>query len=82
MAIKIEKIKELSIIKLKPIIEDSRNQGFLFVQRLVDNWIDQKNCFDQKGEVLLIAKDADRFIGLCGLNIDPFVKHLGEQDLS
>ncbi len=39
MTIKIEKVKGLSVIKLKPLIEDSQDRGFFFVQRLLDEWI-------------------------------------------
>ncbi len=72
MAIEISKTDELSVIELEPLLEDSRNQGILLVQRLVNDWISKKNCFNQEGEVLLMAKDEDRLVGLCGLNIDPY----------
>lgn len=72
MAIKIEKIKYLSVIELKPLIEDSQKEGILFVQRLIKEWVTKTNCFDEKGEVLLMAKDDSKMIGLCGLNIDPY----------
>ena len=72
MPIDIKPTQQLSTIEMQTLIEDSRNQGFLFVERCVNNWIAQKNCFNKKGEVLLIAKDKNIIVGLCGLNIDPY----------
>ena len=77
MAIKIRKTDKISVIELKLLIEDSRNQGILIVQRLVNNWISKTNCFNQQGEVLLMAKDDDGLVGLCGLNIDPYYRVSG-----
>ena len=72
MTIKIKPTKELSFDELKLIIEDSKDRDILFVRRFFDNWVSGSNRFDRKGEILLIAKDSDRVIGLCGLNIDPY----------
>lgn len=72
MAIKIKKIQEISLTELEPIIEDSQQEGILFVRRFISEWIAKTNCFDREGEVLLIAKDDRQVIGLCGLNIDPY----------
>ena len=72
MAIEIKNTNELSLIELKPLLEDSRNQDIVFVDLLVNEWIAKINCFNQEGEVFLLAKDDDRVVGLCGLNIDPY----------
>ena len=72
MTIKIEPTKELSLVELKAIVKDSKNQDILFVRRFFDNWVSRSNRFDREGEILLTAKDSDRVIGLCGLNIDPY----------
>lgn len=72
MAIAIKKTNELSVVEFEPLIEDSQKQDILIVRRFVDNWISKTNCFNQKGEVLLVAKDDDMIVGFCGLNIDPY----------
>ena len=77
MIINIKEIKKLSVIELKSLIEDSQNQGFSFVQRCVEEWLTETNCFNQKGEVLLVAKENNQIIGLCGLNIDPYYPVMG-----
>ncbi len=72
MAIEIKNTNELSLTELKPLLEDSRNQDIVFVDLLVNEWIAKINCFNQEGEVLLLAKDDGKIVGLCGLNIDPY----------
>ena len=77
MMVDIKEIKKLSVIKLKLLIKDSQNQGCTFVQLLVDEWLAGTNCFNKKGEVLLVAQDNNQPIGLCGLNIDPYYPIVG-----
>ena len=72
MAIEIKNTNELSLIELQPLLEDSRNQDIVFVDLLINEWIAKINCFNQEGEVLLLAKDDGKIVGLCGLNIDPY----------
>ncbi len=74
MVIKIKRIEQLhfDFIELQPLIEDSKNQGIFLIQRLVDDWISGTNCFNREGEILLGARDDDKLVGLCGLNLDPY----------
>ncbi len=48
------------------------DEGLRFVQRTVDEWRSGSNRFDRHGEALLTAHQAERIVGMCGLNIDPF----------
>lgn len=72
MAIAIEQARELPIIEIEPLIIESQNEGTLLVRRLVNDWTFGTNRFDKEGEVLLLAKDKNVIVGLCGLNIDPY----------
>ncbi len=69
MIIDIKEIQKLSVIELKSLIEDSKNQGFPFVQRLVDEWQAGTNCFNKKGEVLLTAQYHNQLSRCVQLNI-------------
>ena len=44
------------------------------LRRLEENWINQHNRFDKPGEMLLGALIDGQLVGVCGLNIDPFVQ--------
>lgn len=72
MTIKIEREKDLACIELELLIQDSQIEGFAFVQRFVDEWRAETNCFHRKGEMFLTAKENDLVVGCCGLNIDPY----------
>ena len=55
-----------------PLVADSRQSGFRMLERLVADWQDQSNRFDQPGEVLLVALNSDHeVVGIGGLNCDP-----------
>lgn len=77
MTIKIEREKELDYLELESLIQDSQVEGFAFVQRFVDEWKAEANCFNRKGEIFLTAKENDRVVGCCGLNIDPYYRVSG-----
>jgi GNAT superfamily N-acetyltransferase len=49
------------------------SEGHRFVKRTLEEWSDGSNRFDQPGEAFYIASDGGRVIGMCGLNIDPYL---------
>jgi ribosomal protein S18 acetylase RimI-like enzyme len=55
------------------LLAESEASGYDFVQRVVDEWEAGVNCFSGPGEVLFVAKSAGQIVGLCGLNIDPYL---------
>ncbi|MEM8718049.1 MAG: GNAT family N-acetyltransferase [Cyanobacteria bacterium P01_G01_bin.39] len=56
------------------LVEESLSQGFQFVSRLVREYNAGLNCFNKSGEMLLKASARGRIIGICGLNLDPYLK--------
>src|SRR5262245_38383084 len=73
MKLAIERIDELPLDQLQPLIEESVRDGFRLVRRLADEWEDGTNRFARPGEILLTARRAGRLVGICGLNVDPYV---------
>ena len=73
MTILIEQLHDLSTINLAPIIKASRQENYEFIDRLVAEWQSGDNRFDKHGEVLFIALSQQDTVGICGLNIDPYV---------
>jgi ribosomal protein S18 acetylase RimI-like enzyme len=57
--------------ELDGLVIRSLEEGFKFVQRLRDQYESGINRFDQRGEALLLARDASEVIAVIGLNIDP-----------
>jgi GNAT superfamily N-acetyltransferase len=69
----IVRIVDLPIDELLPLLEESKRIGFRFVERLIAEWESGENRFDKDGEALFIARDDKKIVGICGINIDPYL---------
>lgn len=49
------RILELELESINHLAEESLSQGFWFVERLIQDYRQGLNCFDQSGEILLTA---------------------------
>jgi N-acetylglutamate synthase-like GNAT family acetyltransferase len=47
-------------------------EDFRAIDRLVNEFRSGRNRFDRPGEALFCARQADRLVGCCGLNSDPY----------
>ncbi|PSJ60607.1 GNAT family N-acetyltransferase [Kumtagia ephedrae] len=56
------------------LAEESRKEGFWMLVTLANNWEDGRNRFDKRGEALFGAWLEKELAGVCGLNVDPYVK--------
>jgi GrpB-like predicted nucleotidyltransferase (UPF0157 family) len=59
---------------LAALLADDERAGTRFVRRLVDEWASGANRFDRSGEALFGAWVGEELVGVCGLNIDPYVE--------
>jgi len=71
--ITLERVRRSPAEALAALIADSEAQGVRFVRRLLDEWNAGVNRFDLPGEALFVAREADAVVGVCGLNVDPYV---------
>ena len=55
-----------------PLLAESRAEGYRFLARLRDEWESGANRFDRGGEALYVARRGGVWVGICGLNRDPF----------
>jgi len=60
-----------------PLKSQSIAGGFNMLRRLEENWLSGDNRFDRPGESLMGAYVDGLLVGVCGLNIDPFVSETG-----
>jgi GNAT superfamily N-acetyltransferase len=51
---------------------DARQEGYNFVDRLIEEWASGVNRFDVPGEILLGDLDQGLLVAVGGLNVDPF----------
>jgi ribosomal protein S18 acetylase RimI-like enzyme len=64
-------IDNLLNVDLEELLSESKGQGFRFVERLLTDYKDGRNCFNQKGEILCGVYDSDgRIIGIGGVNFE------------
>ncbi|WP_052476450.1 GNAT family N-acetyltransferase [Cohnella kolymensis] len=61
------------------LLEESLSEGHRHIKRLFEEFASGRNTFSNEGEALFAAVINERIIGICGLNIDPYVegKHVG-----
>lgn len=58
--------------EIDSLADESRAEGFRFVERLRDEWRSGANRFEGVGEAFFVAERAASVAGVCGLNRDPF----------
>jgi GNAT superfamily N-acetyltransferase len=66
-------VTELSRDRLSALLTESEASGYRFVCRLIDEWERGVNRFSHPGEALFTAVGGGRIVGVCGLNIDPYL---------
>ncbi|MEC0265531.1 GNAT family N-acetyltransferase [Paenibacillus anseongense] len=68
----IQKVEILDTQLLLPLAEESAREGFRHLGRLMNEYANGSNQFDQDGEALFIAKLGSDIVGVCGLNRDHY----------
>jgi GNAT superfamily N-acetyltransferase len=69
----IGRVTDLSRGRLAVLLAESEASGYRFVRRLVDEWERGVNRFARPGEALFAAESDRRLVGVCGLNVDPYL---------
>jgi len=70
---RIERLGDLPSDRLGPLVAESEQGGLRFVRRLAEEWASGRNRFDRPGEALFAAVVDGQMVGVCGLNVDPYV---------
>ncbi|QTC42897.1 GNAT family N-acetyltransferase [Bacillus sp. V3] len=72
---KLKPIASLLDFDLHSLIEQSKEDGFRFVERLVNDYKNGSNTFNREGEVLIgVFNEEGILVAIGGLNINPFSK--------
>lgn len=70
---KVKQLKSLVNIDLTHLVKESKNEGFRFLERLVNDYKNGTNNFNKPGESLYgLFNKKGVLIAIGGLNIDPF----------
>lgn len=70
--IEIKKIENLLDLHIFSLVNESKRLGFLFLERLVDEYKNKINQFTKPGEILLGVFTDNEIIAIGGLNRDTF----------
>lgn len=71
------RLEQLPLDELQPLLTESREQGFTFLDRLVTEYTNGANRFDQPGEALFGIYHRQQLIAIGGLNHDPYLQESG-----
>ncbi|MDN7246685.1 GNAT family N-acetyltransferase [Planococcus shenhongbingii] len=73
MTINVEEIEDLKTVDVSKLVEESEAEGYRFLKRLVSQYEDGTNTFNQAGEALYGVWDQHgHLIAIGGLNRDPY----------
>jgi GNAT superfamily N-acetyltransferase len=70
----IVQVDSLPIERFAEMLAESEASGYEFLRRVVDEWESGVNRFTRRGEALLVAEKDGRWVGVCGLSIDPYLE--------
>jgi GNAT superfamily N-acetyltransferase len=69
----ISHLDDLPLDRFAEMLAESEASGYRFLSRVVDEWESGVNRFSRPGEALLVAAMNGRWVGVCGLSIDPYL---------
>ncbi len=69
----ITRVDNLSRARFARMLAESEVAGYQFLRPVLDEWQSAVNRFSRPGEALLVAQIHGRWVGVCGLSIDPYL---------
>lgn len=72
--IEVIKLNEENFLLIEQLVEEAQREGYLFVQRTIDEWKNDTNRFSHKGEALWGLMAGNTLIGIGGLNQDIYTE--------
>jgi GNAT superfamily N-acetyltransferase len=70
----ISRLDSLPYDRFAEMLSESETSGIEFLRRVVDEWESGVNRFSRPGEGLLVGELDGRWLGVCGLSIDPYLE--------
>lgn len=68
------RIEALPLEDFRPLLQEGREGGYEFLDRLLEEYLDGSNRFDAPGEALFGVYAGRAMIAIGGLNCDPYLK--------
>ncbi len=71
----IQQIENLMKYEFKYLVQESKEEGFKFLQKLINEYENELNTFNKSGECLYGIFQGEKLIGIGGLNADPYTEN-------
>lgn len=71
--IRIDKIEQLELETLRPLLNESAAEGYGFIQKLWDEYQSGAQTFSEAGSTLLGGYDGNQMIAIGGIHPDPYL---------
>lgn len=71
--IHIQQIEDLMIYEHEYLVQESKDEGFYFLIKLISEYENKINTFNKTGECLYGIFHGEKLIGIGGLNEDPYI---------
>lgn len=73
--IHIKQIESLMKYEFKYLVQESKEEGFNFLKKLINEYENKLNTFNKTGECLYGIFQGEKLIGIGGLNEDPYTEN-------
>ena len=75
MEFSVEKVENLNALNIDGLVKESEVEGYRFLTRLVEDYKDGTNTFNEPGEALYCVRDnKDSIVAVGGVNQSPFAE--------
>ncbi|OPD55822.1 GNAT family N-acetyltransferase [Bacillus anthracis] len=71
----IQQIENLMKYEFKYLVQESKEEGFKFPKKLINEYENELNTFNKSGECLYGIFQGEKLIGIGGLNADPYTEN-------
>ncbi|MFT0600381.1 GNAT family N-acetyltransferase [Bacillus cereus] len=71
----IQQIENLMKYEFKYLVQESKEEGFNFLKKLINEYENELNTFNKSGECLYGIFQGEKLIGIGGLNADPYTEN-------
>lgn len=71
----IQQIENLMKYEFKYLVQESKEEGFKFLKKLINEYENELNTFNKSGECLYGIFQGEKLIGIGGLNADPYTEN-------
>ncbi|MEM5672758.1 GNAT family N-acetyltransferase [Bacillus cereus] len=71
----IQQIENLMKYEFKYLVQESKEEGFNFLKKLINEYENELNTFNKSGECLYGIFQGEKLIGIGGLNVHPYTEN-------